>query len=563
MGLKFNLLFFIIHILVKNLLFFLIGFNQIVFCCGQTSPSWEGSIGGPVTENAEAIAVDKDGYVYISGDFMDTADLDPGPGVMLLAAVGYKNMFIEKLDNSGNLMWMKQITVSHLGQINDLALDAHGNIFIVGYFDGTADFDPGPAALTLHCTDHNTFICKYDPAGNLIWAKQMEGDFSLGTGIAVGSSGSVYISGYFTGHSDADPNTGIHQLNAVGHSDIFLCKLDGAGNFVWAERFGGINYDWGWGITLDNQENVISNGEYWGTIDFDAGPGTHNLTASGFDNYILKTDSAGNFIWAVPVGGQGVATDANGNLYTTGFFDGTVDFDPGPGVYNMTAFAFYDLCVFKLDPNGNLVWAKQSQGANTGGTSIAVDYLGNSYIIGHFMSTTEIDPGSNVCVLTSEGDFDICLLTLDYAGNFVCGQSFGGTRADYGYDIAVDNKKNMYCTGTYQDSCSFSNNLISNGHYDIFIVKTSCDLLTDIPSKVQENSFKIFPNPSQGQFHLSLPEDLKNGTVYIYNILGQKIYSAVNINQETEIDLKNSSKGIYVIEVTSGNNRIQRKLVID
>src|SRR5262249_36288313 len=159
--------------------------------------------------------------------------------------------------------------------------------------------------------------------------------------IAVDASGNVYTTGYFTGTADFDPDAGVFNLTAAGSFDIFVSKLSASGNFVWAKVMGGGSDDLGQSISVDASGNVCTTGYFTGTADFDPGAGVFNLTAAGYyDIFVSKLDASGNFAWAKAIGGTGgdegysIAIDSSGNVYTTGAFGGTVDFDPNAGVFN-------------------------------------------------------------------------------------------------------------------------------------------------------------------------------------------------------------------------------------
>ena len=111
-------------------------------------------------------------------------------------------------------------------------------------------------------------------------------------------------------------------------------------NFKWAKQMGG----GGSSITLDALGNVFMTGGFSGTVDFDPGPGTFNLSSAGSNDIVIqKLDSSGNFIWAKSLGGSegdgslSITADASGNVYTTGWFIGTADFDPGTGAFLLSA----------------------------------------------------------------------------------------------------------------------------------------------------------------------------------------------------------------------------------
>src|SRR6185436_15818325 len=114
------------------------------------------------------------------------------------------------------------------------------------------------------------------------WAKQM-GDpgASIGESIAVDPAGKVYTTGLFWDTADFDPGPGLHNLIAAGDADVFVSKLNASGNFAWAKKIGGTDFEMGNAIALDGSWNVYVAGYFYGTVDFDPGPGTYNVTASG------------------------------------------------------------------------------------------------------------------------------------------------------------------------------------------------------------------------------------------------------------------------------------------
>src|SRR5260221_174489 len=273
------------------------------------------------------------------------------------------------------------------------------------------------------------------------WAKSMGGiAYDFGTSIVVDASGNVYTTGSFYGTVDFDPGAGTFNLVSSGLEDIFVSKLDAAGNLLWATNMGGALNDRGNAIAVDGSGTIHITGYFDGPADFDPGSGTFSLTAPGFDVFILKLDGAGNFVWAKTVGGVvdnrgiSIALDGLGNVYTTGHFsDG--DFDPGPGIFNLTSNnSSNDIFILKLDASGNFVWAKAMGGnsSNEEGRSIAIDESGNVYTTGYFSGQSDFDPGAETVTLTSAGLFDIFISELDAAGNFVRAIDLGGTLDDSG-----------------------------------------------------------------------------------------------------------------------------------
>lgn len=306
------------------------------------------------------------------------------------------------------------------------------------------------------------------------WAKSIGGEsYDYGNAIAVHpTDGSVYTTGSFSEIVDFDPGVGVFNLTSVGLENMFISKLDSAGNFVWAKAIGGVSNVSGQSTALDpaGSGGVYTTGYFGGTADFDPGPGIFNLTATGgSDIFISKLDSSGNFVWAKAIGetnssqvGYAIAIDpaGNGSVYTTGWFSGTVDFDPGSGIFNLSAGAGIDVFISKLDSSGNFVWAKAIGGSNgiDIGYAIAVDTAGSGgvYTTGIFNGTADFDPGAGTFNLTSAGYIDIFISKLDSSGNFVWAIAMGGPGEDYGQSIAIDpGSGDVYTTGNFWGTVDF------------------------------------------------------------------------------------------------------------
>jgi hypothetical protein len=225
-----------------------------------------------------SITVDASGNVFTTGSFNGSVDFDPGTGNYTLTSAGLEDIFVHKMDASGNFIWAVQMGSYMSDQGNSIEIDAAGNIYTTGMFSSPADFDPGPG--TYYLTDNFMFISKLDGSGNFLWAKQL-GGYSIASGqsIAIDASCNIYTTGMFTNTPDFDPGTGTCSFTSFGWDDIFISKLDQAGNFIWAGQFGGTYDECGYSIAVDNAGNIYITGYFSGTADFNPGPGNYNMTS--------------------------------------------------------------------------------------------------------------------------------------------------------------------------------------------------------------------------------------------------------------------------------------------
>ena len=446
---------------------------------------WANAIGGVGNDHALGIAVDGSGNVYTIGHIQDTVDFDPGPGEFNLTSVGSEDVFVSKLDSNGVFVWAKSMGGLGLDQGFGIAADGSGHVHTTGWFQDTVDFDPGPGVFNLTSSgESDAFVTKLDSNGNFIWAKSMGG---LGperaNGIAVDASGNVHTTGRFEGEVDFDPGSSAFNLTSSGGSDLFVSKLDSNGNFVWAKNMGG-GRSTGRGISVDGSGNVPTVGNFFGTANFDPGTGTANLITNGdWDVFVSKLDSNGNFVWAKSMGGanidqsNGIAVDDSGNVHTMGRFVGMVDFDPGPGAFNLASSGSADVFVSKLGIDGDFIWARSMGGSIQGlGYGIAVDTGGTVYTTGSFLGTADFDPGTDSFSLTTIGRSDVFVSILDSQGDFVWAKRMGGPGNDQVAAIAVDASGNVHTTGSFRDTADFDPgpgvfDLTSGGNEDIFVSK--------------------------------------------------------------------------------------------
>ncbi len=444
--------------------------------------------GAGASADVRDLAVDSGGGSVIVGGFGGTVDFDPGAGIFNLTTPGaFGSGYVLSLDADQNFSWAFQIPSTQGLLISAVAFDGSGNIFIAGSFTGTSDFDPGPGSAELTRTSRHAFIARYDSSGNFGWVQSFGGGFiTQANSIAVDASGDVFACGTFNGTVDFDPGVGMFDLTAQGFQDPFALSLDNNGNFRWAARFGGVSAENLQSATVDTAGTVHFAGIFGGMVDF--GPGNPTLTAVGNpDGLVWSLATAdGSFAGATQLSSPGMgmntldlATDSAGNLYGTGLYGGTVDFDPGPGVFNLTSGGAIDAYIFKWDSGGNFIWARGLGGSTAtdsmGFMNLTLGGGGELYLGGTFTGTVDFDPGAGVSNLTTTSTNGAgYALRLDAAGDLDWAVQLEGDTQVSPRGISPAGAAKLLMVGSYSGTVDFdpgpgTSNQTSAGFTDGFI----------------------------------------------------------------------------------------------
>ncbi len=359
-----------------------------------------GSIGGHVY--GTAIATDDDGNIYSAGRFTNTVDFDPGIDTVWRSAPNNYDAYVMKMDSIGKLLWVRTFGSTSDESVTSIVVDHHNNVIISGDFNGTVDFDPGP-------------------------------------GFAYRTAGST--------------------------KNIFQWKADANGNFLRVfHYYSPSQVSTGLSLTIDDDKNLIMSGTFTGTIDFDPGPGTSNLTSSYRDAFIQKLDSNDNFVWAAKIGGTATQsgnackTDSSGNVYVTGSFSGTTDFDPGAGTYALSSPSIKNAFLLKLTSTGSFDWVRRfgtSASSNLDGKAIEVGRSGNVYFGGYFTESVDFDPGAGTDTLSNVGGNDFFIAAFDSLGNHRWAHGFGDTLTDQLLGMAIDSAENIFTVGRFIGTIDF------------------------------------------------------------------------------------------------------------
>lgn len=420
----------------------------VCMCClsnatvyAQLNLKFAKALGNSGSDQGNTIAVDDSGNIYLIGKFERTVDFDPGPGTKDVTGPG---TFCAKYDSTGSYIWAFGLQ-TYGTTIDRLVLDASSNIYITGTYTNTVDFDPSPNTvnLTTPLGKYYQFMAKYTKDGAYVWAKRMEGEKIKIGSIAVDDTQNVYLTGSFTDSIDLDPGPDTALFLGDTQDDIYFAKYDINGSLIWAKTFESINVDQVTSIALDKKNNILLTGLTYGDIDLDPGPGVFKTTFKGnTDVFFAKYDNSGNFLWGHELAefyaeqsGE-IKADKNGNVYVSGAFMGSIDFDFGPGVAKLVANG-KDGFVAKYDEEGKYVWAQKiGEGDPDFCFSIALDDASNVYVTGSYR-------------------LDILLAKYKANGDSLWRYEIGGGTFDEGYSIAVNKEGNVYITGPFVSTVDF------------------------------------------------------------------------------------------------------------
>jgi len=235
----------------------------------------------------------------------------------------------------------------------------------------------------------------------------------------------VYVVGVFDGKADFDPTSAIDFHTSFNYyQDCYLVKYLDNGEYEWARTWGNDVDDYAYGVDSDSLENVYVAGVFGNTVDFDPSTGTDNHTSNGErDAFLSKFAPDGSYLWAKTFGGANnnnwqysdgaadVRVDFSDSIYVTGWFNSTVDFDPGEHLDEITTNGYSDAFVDVFDSSGDHIWARGWGGSGEDfGFGIAVDDLGSAFVCGYFSSAADFDPGIWIDEHISFGSIDAYLM---------------------------------------------------------------------------------------------------------------------------------------------------------
>jgi len=578
---------------------------------------------------AYSMDCDDNGNTYITGEFLQTVDFDPSSAILNLTGQGFApDLFIVKLDEQGNLIWVKAIVGDNSEFSTDIKVDTNGNVYSCGHFYGTADFDPSPATFHLSSAKPTTmdiFIAKFDLNGNFLWAKSYGDSLEdIGYRLAIDLTGNVYCVGWFYGTINFDQGFSDFSLSTYqGARNGFILKLNNQGNFVWANGILGFGEIVMSDITLDSLSNIYVTGNLIYTADFDFSASTFDLYSNGGpDLFIAKYDVNGMFNFANNVGdtspfgtgayGNAIALDNNQNIFVTGGFIGTIDFDPTANISSLASELpnVNDIMLIKYGPcinssnfqslifcPGNSVTVGNSIYSLAGiYTDTLVNSIGcDSIISTNIMLYPTYDSTQTIYLCAGDSvliDGNYVDSTSFYVQNIIDTNGCNNSITSYvnvyqplNTNVTVSNT-NLTADfppliGVTYQWLDCSNNFsplpgethqsfspLTNGSYAVLIDNSNCqdtsacyDFFTvDVPGNTEDFPVLFYPNPVKDILTFSLQNSTsKIGNISLSNLNGEIVF--ISNFSKGQINMSQLASGIYVLSYHNNEGVFHHKLI--
>jgi len=419
---------------------------------------WSQRLGGSLDDQPASLALTPSGDAVITGSFYGTANFGGGD----MVSAGGIDIFIARYGTAGAHQWSRSFGSTGTDGGTGVAVDGSGNVILVGRFSGTVDFGGGDLTSV---GGADVVLAKYGPGGAHLWSQRFGGTgHEYPFAVAVDAAGDIFITGYFPGTADF----GGGSLVSAGGNDIFIAKYSAAGAHQWSLGLGGLSDDLGAGIGTDASGDVYVTGRFQGTVNLGGG---NLVSAGGADVFIAKYSGAGAHQWSDAYGGvstdnvAGLAVDGSGNVVVTGYFAASVDFGGG----SLVSAGGFDTFVAKYQSTGAHVWSQRFGGtSNEFGSAVTVDAERNVVISGAYTGTASFGGGN----LVGAGALDIYLAKYDSSGVHQWSRGAGGVLSDNGLGVGVDAAGSVIMTGYFQDAVDFGGgNLFSAGGVEVFLAK--------------------------------------------------------------------------------------------
>ena len=304
---------------------------------------WVQTLGGDCADKGIDIQTDYAGDIVVTGTFCLTVDFNDDIEIDELTAGGVEgsDVFVLKLTESGEFIWVRSVESDFFDEVFDLEIDKNNNLFIGGFYTNSADFNVGDDEYILTSEGvQESFLLKLDATGTYDWVITISGpSYGKVTSISLDSEGDIYTTGSFSGEDiDFDPGVGEFNLSAVGQSDLFITKYATTGDLIWAKKIGGELSDRNALIEISAINTVYITGNYGADIDVDPSGAEYILehtTGDGdnYDMFIATLSQEGEFIQGQAFNGDrndyciDLQRGPEGSVYLAGTAHSEIDLD--------------------------------------------------------------------------------------------------------------------------------------------------------------------------------------------------------------------------------------------
>ncbi|HXK80777.1 MAG TPA: T9SS type A sorting domain-containing protein [Bacteroidales bacterium] len=534
---------------------------------------WAISGNGDSEDNVNAVAVDINGDVYITGQFRSPV-LSFGSSTLNNSNSGaYTNdVFVVKLNgNNGNVLW----AISANGDGDDFALDIDidntGSPIITGYFQQADDITFGSLTLTKPCHNWGMYMVKFTSTGNVDWglcAEEANWGGCKGYSLTTDNQDNILVVGTYQFEPVTFGSTTLtYDINQG--EQIFLAKYDSNGNTLWAKKSSGVNNYGGMAhvprsIAADNQGNVFITGYFDTDVIQFGNQSLNSSTAPAADIFLVKYNTSGTAQWLKGATsssicnnyGRSVSTDNQGNIFLTGHFNSSaLTFDNSVYAYNSSNQGnSSDYFIAKYNTEGNIQWA-ETYGAegNEETYCITVNKKNDLYFSGSFTSTgLQLNDVAVTKIVGQPDDYDLLLGKIGNSikpvftvSDVLC---FGGN--DGSINLSVSGGTSPY---TYE----WSNNQQTQ-NINSLIAGTYIVTISDNSVCEKIDSATIYqPEELIGSINDITNVTCFNGNDGIININvtgGTPPYSFLWSNNAETQNIYNLTAGTYALTITDNNN---------
>ena len=524
---------------------------------------WANGAGSTGTEMTTGTALDGSGNLFATG-WYTSASITFGTNTFMNQGSFTGDIFLVKYNPSGTVLWAKSFGAADGELCNGVAADAAGNVYITGLFASPTLAIGSVTLVNSNPGSSDIFVAKLDATGNTVWVKSAGStQADRGNGIAVDASGNVFATGYYISPV-INFGTGNLTNAGTTTTDFFLTKYDNNGNTLWARSVGGTNNESGNSVAVDSLGNAYITGAFMSaSINFGSGV-INNSTAGSQDVFVVKYNGSGTAVWSARTGGSlddfgnSIAVKKN-NVYLTGGYNSAAITVSTNTLTNASA-GTVDLFLIKMDLGGIVQWAKRSGGLDSeAGNGVATDSMGNVFVTGYF-SSSSLTFGTITVNNFSFGYRDLFVAAYNSGGTANWATEVGSTYDETANCIAVHpGGTDIYIGGLFSSGVvSFGAYNVYKGCGDDVFVAKLLGPLVGIQEYVSNETVSAFPNPTSGKIFIR-----EKGEITVYNSLGEIVLSE-NITEANEIDLSNQPKGVYYVKLSDSNLKTKTgKLIVE